>query len=111
MSDEIGIRMHPLIGISILQPVEFLAPARVGVRSHHERWDGAGYPEGLAGETIPRLARLLAIADTYDRLQMESPGRPGLSPSEAGQELRRLMGTALDPSLTELFLKTIDQNR
>jgi response regulator RpfG family c-di-GMP phosphodiesterase len=108
MSDEILVRMHPLIGISILQPVEFLASALGPVRYHHERWDGKGYPEGRAGEEIPLLARVLAVANIFDRLQTGSPNRPGLSPRQAAQELRRLAGTALDPRLTEVFLRTIE---
>jgi hypothetical protein len=108
MSDEILVRMHPLIGISILQPVEFLAPALPAVRYHHERWDGKGYPEGLAGEAIPLLARVLTVANFYDRLQTGSPGRPGFSPRAAAEELRRQAGGALDPHLAEVFLRTID---
>ncbi len=107
MSDEILVRMHPLIGISILQPVEFLAPALNAVRYHHERWDGRGYPEGLAGEDIPLLARVIAVANLYDRLQTGSPGRPGYSPREAARELARLAGTALDPKLIEVFLRAV----
>jgi len=107
MSDEILVRMHPLIGISILQPVEFLAPALPPVRYHHERWDGKGYPEGLAAERIPLLARVLAVANVYDRLQTGSPLRPGLSPREAERELRRLAGTVLDPQLTEIILRVL----
>jgi response regulator RpfG family c-di-GMP phosphodiesterase len=109
MTDEILVRMHPLIGISILQPVEFLGPALAPVRYHHERWDGKGYPEGRVGESIPLLARVLAVANMYDRLQTGSPGKPALSPREAIHELRRMAGTALDPELTELFLETVDK--
>ena len=107
MSDEILVRMHPLIGISILQPVEFLAPTLDAVRYHHERWDGKGYPEGLAGEQIPFLARVLAVANLYDRLQTGSPGRPGFSPREAARELQRLAGSALDPNLVDVFLHAL----
>jgi HD-GYP domain-containing protein (c-di-GMP phosphodiesterase class II) len=107
MSDEVMVRMHPLIGISILQPVDFLAPALPAVRYHHERWDGAGYPEGLAGEKIPLLARLLAVVNVYDHLRTGSPGRPGLTQAEAARELRRFSGAALDPELTQRFLDSL----
>jgi len=107
MAGEVMDRMHPLIGISILQPVEFLAPALGAVRYHHERWDGKGYPEGIAGEAIPLLARIVAVANAYDRLRTGTPGRPGYSEKEAADELRRLAGTALDPKLTEQFLTTL----
>jgi HD-GYP domain-containing protein (c-di-GMP phosphodiesterase class II) len=111
VSDEIVVRMHPLIGISILQPVEFLAPALPIVRYHHERWDGNGYPEGLAKEEIPFLARVLAVANTYDRLQTGSPGRAAMSEADARQELRRIAGSALDPQLAELFLSLLERSR
>lgn len=107
MSDEISLRMHPLIGISILQPIEFLAPVLPAVRYHHERWDGKGHPEGLAGEEIPLLARILAVANAYDRLRTGTPGRGGLSETEAARALRRLAGTELDPQLTETFLDSL----
>ena len=107
MNDQVLVRMHPLIGISILQPVEFLAPTLEAVRYHHERWDGTGYPEGLAGKTIPLLARILAIANHYDNLRTDSPGRPGLSPQEATQAMRRAAGRELDPELVPVFLRTL----
>ncbi len=107
MADEMMDRMHPLIGISILQPIEFLAPALVAVRYHHERWDGKGYPEGLEGEAIPLLARIVAVANTYDRLRTGSPGKPGYSVQESAAEMRRLAGSALDPKLTERFLEVV----
>ncbi len=107
LSDEVLIRMHPLIGISILQPVEFLAPALDAVRYHHEHWDGTGYPEGLAGEGIPALARILAVANHYDNLCTGSPGRPGLSATEATLALRRAAGKELDPDLVAVFLRNL----
>ncbi len=110
VTDEIVVQMHPLIGLSILQPVEFLAPALGAVRSHHERWDGHGYPEGLAGENIPYLARMLAIADAFDRLQLDAPGRAGMSCQEAIQELKRLAASALDPKLVELFVNAMGRS-
>ncbi len=107
MSDEVTLRMHPLIGIAILQPVEFLAPALGAVRHHHERWDGKGYPQGLAGEDIPFLARLLAVTNVYDILRTDSPARPGMSVQEAAESLRRSAGKELDPRLTEAFLRVL----
>ncbi len=107
MSDEVLVRMHPLIGISILQPVEFLAPAMDAVRYHHERWDGNGYPEGLAGEDIPLLARVLAVANSYDSLRTGSPGRAGLTEQEAAHALRRASGKDLDPEIVAIFLRAL----
>jgi HD-GYP domain-containing protein (c-di-GMP phosphodiesterase class II) len=107
VNDQVLVRMHPLIGISILQPVEFLAPVLEAVRYHHEQWDGNGYPEGLAGDRIPLLARMLAVASLYDNLRTGSPGRPGLSEQEAAQAMRRAAGKELDPQLVPVFLRTV----
>lgn len=107
MSAEVLVRMHPLIGISILQPVEFLAPTLDAVRYHHERWDGTGYPEGLSGQDIPLLARLLAVANTYDNARTGSPARLGLDEQQAAQALRRAAGKELDPELVPLFLRAL----
>ncbi len=107
VNDEVLVRMHPLIGITILQPVEFLAPVLDAVRYHHEQWDGNGYPEGLSGESIPMLARMLAVANHYDNLRTGSPGRGGLSENEALQEMRRSASRELDPELVQVFLRAV----
>ncbi|MCJ7821537.1 MAG: GAF domain-containing protein [Armatimonadetes bacterium] len=107
MTDEVVLRMHPLIGISILQPVEFLAPALDAVRYHHERWDGRGYPQGLSKEEIPLQARILTVANLYDNLRTSSPGRPGLSVQEAAGALREAAGKELDPKLAAAFLQAL----
>ena len=107
MTQEVVHRMHPLIGLTILQPVKFLASTLQAVRYHHERWDGRGYPEGLAGEQIPLFARILGVANCYDTLRTSSPSREGLGAEQAAQALRRLAGTEVDPSLTDLFLRSL----
>jgi response regulator RpfG family c-di-GMP phosphodiesterase len=108
-ADDVAVHMHPLIGLSILQPVEFLAPVLSAVRYHHEHWDGTGYSEGLAGEKIPLLARIIAVADYYEHLRTGSPGRPGLSPQQAARALRQAAGSRLDPALTDRFLRSLAQ--
>jgi GAF domain-containing protein len=107
MTEEVLVRMHPLIGLAILQPVEFLAPVLDAVRHHHERWDGKGYPSGLAGEDIAPMARILAVVDFYDALRTDLPGRPGLSAAEAAQALRGAAGRECDPDLTDAFLRLL----
>ncbi len=106
-TDEVLVRMHPLIGITILEPVEFLGPVLEAVRYHHEQWNGLGYPEGLAGDKIPLLARVLAVTNQYDNLRTGSPGRPGLSEQEAAQALRRAAGVELDPAFVSVFLRAL----
>ncbi|MBM3498922.1 MAG: HD domain-containing protein [Armatimonadetes bacterium] len=97
--------MHPLIGRSILAPVQFLHPICEVVLYHHERWDGAGFPEGLAGEQIPFQARLVAIVDTYDRLVNGVDEFGGATPADAFAQIRLQSGSAFDPSLIDVFMQ------
>jgi len=77
------MRSHPVRGEEICRPMRSLAPVLPIIRSHHERWDGSGYPDGLAGDGIPLLARILQVADIYDALTSERPYKHALSPEEA----------------------------
>jgi len=104
---DVLLRLHPLIGNSILEPVEFLRPALEMVRYHHERFDGQGYPEGLAGEEIPLLARLLSVANVYDHLTAGAEGAPAFAPEDALGELRRQAGTRFDPAMVEVLAAVI----
>ncbi|HJV93376.1 MAG TPA: HD domain-containing phosphohydrolase, partial [Azonexus sp.] len=104
VSDEIVVRMHPLIGISILQPVEFLAPALPAVRYHHERWDGNGYPDRLQGEAIPLAGRIMALADVFDALTSKRVYKESLAVDEAMGIIAAEQGQHFDPSLVEVFL-------
>jgi diguanylate cyclase (GGDEF)-like protein len=103
-----AIERHPLIGEGILSPLEFMADAVPLVRAAHERWDGTGYPDGLAGEAIPLGARILFACDTYEAMTTERPYRPALSPEEAVAELRRVAGGQLDPRVVEALVETLD---
>ena len=73
--------------------------------SHHERWDGSGYPEGLKGQEIPLAGRLMALIDVYDALVSARPYRPPITHDEASQEIIKGSGTAFDPALVEVFKK------
>ncbi len=98
------MRRHPQIGFHILQSVHFLAGTADMVLSHHERFDGSGYPHGLAGEKIPLSARIFALADTYDAMTSERPYRAGVSPDAARAEIERCAGTQFDPRCAAAFL-------
>jgi hypothetical protein len=98
-----AIEAHPMIGYRMLETLPFLAEALHGVRHHHERWDGRGYPDGLAGTGIHLHARLLAVADTYDAMTSARPYRGPLPRDEAVRRLRAERGTQFDPAAIELF--------
>jgi HD-GYP domain-containing protein (c-di-GMP phosphodiesterase class II) len=93
------MREHPAIGDSIIGPVSFLAGVRSCVRSHHERWDGTGYPDKLKGEDIPMLARIVACADTFDACTSTRPYQKAMPLEQAMQILDKLTGAQLDPQV------------
>jgi ribonuclease P protein subunit RPR2 len=103
LTDEERVLMerHPVIGWEILRDIEFLGDAKLVVRHHHERWDGAGYPDGLAGEEIPIAARLFAVADTLDALTTDRPYRPAGTFAEARQVIAAGDGAQFCPSCVE----------
>lgn len=96
---------HPVLGEVIVRKVPKLADTLPGVRHHHEHWDGRGYPDGLTGETIPLLARYLALADTYDAMTSDRPYRSGMDPERALVEIERCAGTQFDPGLASCFVR------
>jgi putative nucleotidyltransferase with HDIG domain len=98
------IREHPRQGYQMLRGLLFLGTALDVVLSHHERWDGRGYPNGLAGVEIPLAARIFAVVDTYDAITSDRPYRLSRSHAEAADELMRVSGSQLDPRLVRTFL-------
>ena len=102
------VKIHPRVGAEILREVEFGFPVSELVQSHHERWDGLGYPAGLRGDDIPLGARILAIADCYSTLQSTRPYRPARSENAAIAVLREFAGSAFDPALVELFIARLN---
>jgi diguanylate cyclase (GGDEF)-like protein len=97
------VRQHPAAGEQMLADVEFPWDVAPMVRSHHERWDGRGYPDGLKGEDIPFAARILCIADVYDALTTERSYKRAFSQLEAIEIMRREVGKQFDPKLFPLF--------
>lgn len=102
------LRRHPEIGERICRPLGLSAEFVPIVRHHHERWDGAGYPDGLRGAAIPLGARIVGLADAFDAMTHDRPYRRAFSVAHALDELRRESGRQFDPDLVEPFIDTID---
>jgi HD-GYP domain-containing protein (c-di-GMP phosphodiesterase class II) len=96
---------HPIIGRRILEGVSFLTPALPAVEAHHERWDGTGYPHGLAGDAIPLAGRIVAVVDAFDVMTSDRPYRAALSLETARAALIAGKGTQFDPSVVDAFLR------
>ena len=98
------MRRHPEYAPDMLQPIPFLRPAVDIPYSHHENWDGTGYPRGLKGEDIPTAARIFALADVWDALRVDRPYRQGLPDAEAREFIRSNRGVRFDPAIVDVFL-------
>ena len=98
------IERHPEIGARLVEPLGISTEISAVIRHHHEWWDGRGYPDGLYGEQIPLVARIVAMADAYDGMSSSRPYRRALSPEEVRGELSRCSGSQIDPFLAKEFL-------
>ena len=103
------MRTHPTIGAQIVAPIRFLGDAALVIRHHHERFDGRGYPEGLAREAIPLPARIFAIADSFDAMTSDRPYRRALSTERALDEIERGAGTQFDPDVVRVFVDLVEE--
>lgn len=97
------IQKHPLKGVEILEPIAFMRTHMYLVRNHHERWDGKGYPDGLAGEEIPLGAQIVAIADAYDAMTSSRPYRRGMPPRQALREIQKNAGAQFSRRIVDAF--------
>ena len=105
------IESHPVLGEVIVKKVPQLDELLPGVRSHHERWDGRGYPDGLAGHDIPWIARFLAVADTFDAMTSDRPYRKGMPVDVALQEIEKSSGIQFEPKLAIGFVAMMQERR
>lgn len=103
------VRKHPEISFNILSSVNDYGPLADVALSHHERWDGEGYPRKLAGKNIPLHARIIAVADTYDAMTSKRSYRDAISPEEAMAEIQRNSGKQFDPEVVEVFSRVFDR--
>jgi HD-GYP domain-containing protein (c-di-GMP phosphodiesterase class II) len=110
LTDEewVVMRTHPVLGVNLVKPLRFLGDAVGIIRSHHERWDGKGYPEGLAGEEIFLPARIFMLADTFDAMTTDRPYRRALPIHAALEEVERHAGTQFDPELAAAWVAIVE---
>jgi putative two-component system response regulator len=100
------MRQHPITGEEICKPLRSLRDVLPIIRHHHEHWNGSGYPDGLHGEQIPLLARILQVVDIYDALTTSRPYKPALSHSDSERTMRKEAELGLwDTNLVDLFFK------
>ncbi|HEX6765790.1 MAG TPA: HD domain-containing phosphohydrolase [Polyangiaceae bacterium] len=104
-------KRHPTYGREILDPIRFLEPVVPGVFLHHERWDGRGYPLGLARDGIPLIARIIAVADTYDAMTSDRAYRRALPHEVTVSEIERCSGTQFDPDVAGSFVEGLEELR
>lgn len=105
------MKKHPEYGVEIMQPVNAFKHILPAMLHHHERYDGRGYPHGLAGEDIPLTARILCVADCFDAMTSDRPYRKGMPVAEAVSELYNNKTTQFDPQLVDIFLRVVEQGR
>jgi HD-GYP domain-containing protein (c-di-GMP phosphodiesterase class II) len=104
------MRQHPLFAHDLLSPIAYLRPALDIPYCHHERWDGTGYPRGLAGDQIPLAARIFALVDVWDALLSDRPYRDAWPEEKVLEHIRQQAGKHFDPRLTEIFLQMVAEN-
>jgi ribonuclease P protein subunit RPR2 len=107
-AERLIIEQHPVTGSEIVRDIDFLGAARDVIRHHHERWDGTGYPDKLAGEDIPISARIFAVADTLDALTTNRPYRRASSIAQARVIILQGVGSHFDPTVIEAFKRMSD---
>ena len=104
------VKEHPVIGDGILKPISFFDKIRPMVRSHHERIDGKGYPDGLTGKDMSIFIRIMVVADSYDAMASDRPYRKRLSKKKIIEELERNSGTQFDADIARTMIKILEEN-
>jgi putative two-component system response regulator len=104
------MRQHPAYAYNLLSPISYLRGALDIPYSHHEHWDGSGYPRGLKGEQIPLAARIFSVVDIWDALLSDRPYRKAWSQDKVIEYLKDIAGTHLDPRIVDVFLRMIAED-
>ncbi len=108
--ERVDMQRHTLIGHQIVRPIHGLTETTLAcVRHHHERWDGQGYPDGLAGEAIPLAPRIVSIVDVWDALSSQRPYKPALPQPQVHEILHKGRGVEFDPALLDLFFRVLEE--
>lgn len=102
------MRRHPLIAVELLSPIEHLAPALDIPRSHHEKWNGEGYPDHLSGWNIPLAARIFSVVDVFDALISDRPYRPGWAAADALRYIKEQSEIHFDPHVVPIFIHMME---
>ena len=101
------MRVHTVKGAAIVSPIKRLREMLPGIRSHHENWSGGGYPDGLVGEQIPVVARIIAAADVFDAMTTQRPYQAAMRLDYVFSRMRGMAGTRLDPNVVRAFLEAV----
>jgi HD-GYP domain-containing protein (c-di-GMP phosphodiesterase class II) len=109
--EKLEIDMHVMRGYYMLAGFNELIEALRGIKSHHESYDGTGYPEGLAKSQIPLIGRIIAVADAYDAMTSRRPYRKALTHEQAVHELKSNAGTQFDPAIVKIFIKYLSEKK
>ncbi len=104
------VKRHPVLGFEMTSKIDYLRPASIIIRQHHERWDGTGYPDGIKADEISLGARIVAVADTFDAMTSSRPYRRALDFDVAVQELITNRGSQFDPEIVDLFVSLLDRS-
>jgi len=104
-----AMRKHPVTGAEIVTHIKGLRDLIGGIKHHHERYDGKGYPDGLKSDEIPFMAKIIAVADTFDAMTSDRPYRKGLPVEVAREEIQRNAAAQFDPYMVAAFLKAYEQ--
>ena len=105
------IKKHPIYGSQILDSISEFPYLRIGANGHHERYDGKGYPDGIKGEEIPELARIISVADAYDAMTSKRSYRDPIPQEVVREEIVKGTGTQFDPEYAKLMIQLIDMDK